>query len=57
MNINIEQVLTLGYPVKPYFKVDYSKLNINLRRIEKIYGKHREIEILRERLNEYSYLF
>lgn len=52
-----EQVVTFGYPVKPYFKIDYSKLNQDLRRIEKTYGKDREIEILRERLNEYSYLF
>lgn len=52
-----DQVVTFGYPVKPYFTIDYKGLYEDLYRIQKTYGYHREIDILKSRLEQYSYLF
>lgn len=52
-----DQIVAFGYPIVPAFKIDYKRLKADLNRIEKTYGKHMEIEILRKQLDKYERLF
>lgn len=52
-----EQVVAFGFPVKPLLKIDYPRMFSDLKRIEKLYGKRPEIDVLRIQLQEYAYLF
>lgn len=45
-----EQVAAFGYPIVPAFNIDYKAAESEFRRIEKLYGKHRELDLLRNRL-------
>ncbi len=45
-----EQVTAFGYPVVPAFKIDYKEAFAELKRIEKLYGEHRELDMLKSRL-------
>lgn len=53
----VEQVVAFGYPIKPCFQIDYSKVKSDLNRIEKTYGKKYEVSILIANLEEYKSLF
>lgn len=52
-----EQVIAFGYPIETCFKIDYKSLLRDLNRIERYYGNHYEIDVLRSNLNEYKSLF
>ena len=52
-----EQVIAFGYPIEVCFKIDYKTLFRDLSRIERYYGNHYEIDILRNNLNKYKSLF
>ena len=52
-----EQVTAFGYPVKACFTIDYPGFYDELTRIEQIYGKCVEITTLKNRLEEYKYIF
>ena len=53
----LDQVTTFGFPIKPSFRLDYSKISKDLKRIESLYGKHKEIDFLRNNLEEYRNIF
>ena len=52
-----DQVVAFGYPVRSVLTFDYKALFTDLRRIEQLYGKRKELDFLRAQLEEYSYLF
>ena len=52
-----DQVIVFGYPIVPKFVLDYRKVKADLSRIEKLYGKHYELDILRKNLETYKSIF
>lgn len=52
-----EQVIAFGYPIKPVFKLQYNRIMRDLSRIENLYGKKNEIEVLRHNLEVYKSIF
>ena len=52
-----DQVIAFGYPIQPTFKLNYTELYRDLSRIEKLYGKHSEVDNLRINLARYKSIF
>lgn len=53
----IDQVTTFSFPIEPCFKLDYAKISKDFKRIENLYGQHKEIDFLRNNLAEYENIF
>lgn len=52
-----QQVLAFGFPVKASFKIYYSSLKKDIDRIENMYGRKHEIDVLNIQLRAYEDLF
>ena len=52
-----DQVIAFGYPVEPYFTLDYKSIYKDLDRITKQYGLQPETLKLKEQLKQYEGLF
>lgn len=53
----IEQVTAFSFPVKPAFKLDFVGIEKELKDIEDLYGRHKEINVLKNNMDKYGSMF
>lgn len=51
------QIIQFGYPYKSVFKLDYKKVERELKEIETLYGRSYELDNLRNKLQQFSSIF